>query len=58
MDSAILSALDMPEEERRHRMKTLRSVVKKFTVAAWGEAQQREFDAAVERKQEMLEKQE
>ncbi|WP_299671404.1 glucosylglycerol-phosphate synthase [uncultured Roseobacter sp.] len=50
MDQAILQALDMPEEERRDRMRELRRVVKKYSVQAWGDEQQRQFDAAISRK--------
>ncbi|WP_295317515.1 glucosylglycerol-phosphate synthase [Roseobacter sp.] len=50
MDQAILQALDMPEEERRSRMAELRRVVKLYSVAAWGEEQQRQFDEALARK--------
>jgi trehalose-6-phosphate synthase len=35
MDSAILSALDMPEEERKVRMENLRDVVLSNTVRDW-----------------------
>ncbi|MFC4670941.1 glucosylglycerol-phosphate synthase [Seohaeicola nanhaiensis] len=53
MDSAILSAINMPEEERRNRMKNLRSVVSQFTVAHWGAEQQRQFDEVDRRKNEL-----
>jgi glucosylglycerol-phosphate synthase len=39
MDSAILQALAMPETERRDRMASLRAVVRKYDVAAWGRDQ-------------------
>ena len=39
MDSAILQALAMPEDERRERMAALRAVVRKYDVAAWGRDQ-------------------
>jgi glucosylglycerol-phosphate synthase len=37
MDEAIHMALQMPEEERRIRMKELRRVVDKYDIAEWGE---------------------
>ncbi|MEY8882114.1 glucosylglycerol-phosphate synthase [Donghicola sp. XS_ASV15] len=37
MDEAIYMALQMPEEERRVRMKELRRVVDKYDIAEWGE---------------------
>ena len=37
MDEAIYMALQMPEEERRIRMKELRRVVDKYDIAEWGE---------------------
>ena len=53
MDQAILQALDMPREERRDRMKELRRVVGKYSVAAWGEEQQRQFSDAIARKEQV-----
>lgn len=53
MDSAILTAIKMPEEERRSRMKSLRSVVSQYTVASWGAEQQRQFDEVDKRKNEL-----
>ncbi len=37
MDEAIYMALQMPEDERRIRMKELRRVVEKYDIAEWGE---------------------
>lgn len=51
MDQAILQALAMTEKERRDRMAELRRMVWKYSVAAWGEEQQRQFDAAIARKE-------
>ncbi|WP_299830838.1 glucosylglycerol-phosphate synthase [uncultured Roseobacter sp.] len=51
MDQAILQALEMPEKERRDRMKELRRVVGKYSVAAWGAEQERQFSAAIARKE-------
>ena len=45
MDSAILQALAMPEEERRDRMEALRAVVRRYDVAAWGRDQSEAMDA-------------
>lgn len=50
MDQAILQGLEMPERERRERMAELRRVVKKYSVKAWGDEQQRQFSAAIARK--------
>ncbi|MCV3273977.1 glucosylglycerol-phosphate synthase [Roseobacter sinensis] len=50
MDQAILQALEMPEDERRDRMKALRRVVRKYSVQAWGDTQQAQFAAAIARK--------
>lgn len=50
MDQAIVQALDMSEEERRDRMRELRRVVRKYSVAAWGETQQQQFAEAIARK--------
>ncbi|MCA8884922.1 MAG: glucosylglycerol-phosphate synthase [Rhodobacteraceae bacterium] len=44
MDTALLHALDMPEEDRRRRMKNLRAAVAKFGVAHWAETQLASFD--------------
>ncbi|MBY6202174.1 glucosylglycerol-phosphate synthase [Maritalea mobilis] len=38
MDSAIFTALDMPEDERRARMADLRRAVSRYDVRAWGRA--------------------
>ena len=46
MDSAILTALNMPEPERRKRMKLLRAVVQKYDIRAWGASQQAAFAQA------------
>ncbi|MDW3181607.1 glucosylglycerol-phosphate synthase [Roseobacter sp.] len=51
MDQAILQALEMPEKERRDRIKELRRVVGKYSVAAWGAEQERQFSAAIARKE-------
>ena len=51
MDQAILQALDMPAEERHERMSELRRMVKRFSVEAWGRAQEVEFARAIERRQ-------
>ncbi|TMM54155.1 glucosylglycerol-phosphate synthase [Sulfitobacter sabulilitoris] len=50
MDQALLQALAMPEDERRTRMAALRAVVRRYSVAAWGQSQQAQFDAAIARK--------
>jgi trehalose-6-phosphate synthase len=50
MDSAILQALGMPLEERQHRMRALRRVVKRFSVTAWMQSQEQAFDAAIARR--------
>ncbi|GHF74303.1 glucosylglycerol-phosphate synthase [Seohaeicola zhoushanensis] len=50
MDSAILAAMKMPEEERRSRMKELRAAVGQFTVAHWGAEQEHQFDEVDRRK--------
>ena len=39
MDSAILQALNMEEEERRGRMAELRARVRRHDLTAWAEAQ-------------------
>ncbi|WP_099827483.1 glucosylglycerol-phosphate synthase [Oceaniglobus indicus] len=46
MDSAILQALNMDRAERRDRMKTLRQVVEKYDIRAWGREQERAFELA------------
>ncbi len=46
MDSAILQGLRMPEAERRNRMASLRDVVQKYDIRAWGRAQQDAFEMA------------
>jgi glucosylglycerol-phosphate synthase len=51
MDQAILHALDMEPEERRARMGALRRMVKRYSVQAWGAAQEAEFEKAVQRRQ-------
>lgn len=51
MDQAIVQALEMPEKERRDRMKELRRVVGKYSVAAWGAEQERQFSTAIARKE-------
>ncbi len=38
MDQAIMTALDMPRDERRGRMKALRAVVARNDIRAWGRA--------------------
>ncbi|MCR9087261.1 MAG: glucosylglycerol-phosphate synthase [Rhodobacteraceae bacterium] len=43
MDQALTSALDMPEEERRQRMKLLRGAVERNSVTAWADAQMAAF---------------
>ncbi|WP_226779307.1 glucosylglycerol-phosphate synthase [Oceaniglobus trochenteri] len=48
MDSAILTALRMPEQERRQRMSLLRNVVQKYDIRAWGRMQKEAFDKAAE----------
>jgi glucosylglycerol-phosphate synthase len=50
MDQAILHALDMQPEERRERMGALRRMVKRFSVEAWGAAQEAEFESAMIRR--------
>lgn len=50
MDQAILHALDMQPEERRERMGALRRMVKRFSVEAWGAAQEAEFENAMIRR--------
>ncbi len=50
MDEAIYMALQMPEEERRIRMKELRRVVDKYDIAEWGE----EFGRQMSRVQRAL----
>lgn len=47
MDQAILHALDMQPEERRERMGALRRMVNRFSVEAWGAAQEAEFESAM-----------
>ncbi|OSP56616.1 glucosylglycerol-phosphate synthase [Pseudoruegeria sp. SK021] len=49
MDSAILQALQMDEEERRSRMAALRKSVRKYDVHAWSKDQTRMFDAVKDR---------
>ncbi len=46
MDSAIIQALEMDEDERRGRMKLLREIMEKYNIRAWGEEQARMFDLA------------
>lgn len=50
MDQAILQALNMPPEERKARMQALRRMVNRFSVAAWGAAQDAEFARAADRR--------
>jgi glucosylglycerol-phosphate synthase len=45
MDSTILQAVAMEEEERRDRMASLRTAVARYDIVAWGDAQQRQIDA-------------
>ncbi|SNY91327.1 glucosylglycerol-phosphate synthase [Cohaesibacter sp. ES.047] len=45
MDEAILTALKMPEEERRARMELLRNAVARRDIAAWGDQLEAEFGA-------------
>jgi glucosylglycerol-phosphate synthase len=44
MDSAILQALAMTEDERRERMAALREVVRKYDIKAWGVDQYEAFE--------------
>jgi glucosylglycerol-phosphate synthase len=44
MDTAILEALAMPEDERRTRMALLRETVAKYDISAWGNQHQELFD--------------
>jgi glucosylglycerol-phosphate synthase len=44
MDSAILAALNMPEDERRARMKELRDITRRLDIAEWGNLHQELFD--------------
>lgn len=44
MDTAILGALAMPEDERRTRMALLRDSVVNYDIAAWGKQHQELFD--------------
>jgi len=44
MDAAIDLAIDMPEGERRQRMKVLRARVKRYDIRAWIAEQRRMFD--------------
>jgi glucosylglycerol-phosphate synthase len=44
MDNAILTALEMPEEERRARMVELRKAVFRYTLDAWAEEHKHQFD--------------
>jgi glucosylglycerol-phosphate synthase len=46
MDSAIIQALEMDEDERKGRMKLLREIVEKYNIRAWGKEQARMFDLA------------
>ena len=46
MDQAILAALNMPEEERRTRMRNLRKMVRKYDIQAWGDATETLFREA------------
>ena len=39
MDRALLQALDMPENERRERMTSMRQTIKKYDIKAWAEYQ-------------------
>ena len=48
MDDAILTALNMPEEERRARMKILRDAVSRRDISAWGRQLEAEFAAVKE----------
>lgn len=50
MDQAILQALNMPLEERQVRMQALRRMVRRFSVEAWGAAQEEEFSNALLRR--------
>jgi glucosylglycerol-phosphate synthase len=51
MDAAIDLALDMPEDERRQRMRVLRQRVKRYDIRAWIAEQRRSFEeiAAIRR---------
>ncbi|MEP2642809.1 glucosylglycerol-phosphate synthase [Roseobacter sp.] len=53
MDQAIVQALEMPEKERRDRMTELRRVVRKYSVHAWADEQQYQFNEAIARKTAM-----
>lgn len=44
MDAAIDQALEMPEDERRRRMASLRDKVARYDIRAWAAEQQRLFD--------------
>ncbi|KGB81640.1 MAG: glucosylglycerol-phosphate synthase [Confluentimicrobium sp.] len=46
MDSAISLALEMPEQERRERMKLMREIIRKQDVRFWAEDQMQAFDSA------------
>ena len=39
MDEAIEAALEMPEDEQRHRMETMTAAVEAYTVKDWAEEQ-------------------
>lgn len=45
MDAAIDHAIDMPEGERRERMKVLRERVRRYDIKAWMAEQRRTFEA-------------
>ncbi|MGB0669889.1 MAG: glucosylglycerol-phosphate synthase [Rhodospirillales bacterium] len=45
MDHAIDQGLAMEKPERRSRMKALRDKVKRYDIKAWGQAQNRDFEA-------------
>ena len=45
MDNSIVTALDMPEDERRTRMKELRTAVFRYTLDAWADEHKRQFEA-------------
>lgn len=51
MDEAILTALNMPEEERRTRMELLRNAVSRRDISAWGKQLSAEFAALGELRQ-------
>lgn len=47
MDNAIVTALEMPEAERRTRMQELRTAVSRYTLDAWADEHKRQFEAKI-----------